>query len=38
MKKLDELYSGKAKTLYKTDDNDLLIVHFRDDTSALSMV
>ncbi|MBA2655179.1 MAG: phosphoribosylaminoimidazolesuccinocarboxamide synthase [Gammaproteobacteria bacterium] len=34
MKKISELYSGKAKTLYTTDKDDLLLVHFRDDTSA----
>ncbi len=34
MKKLAELYSGKAKTLYSTNEKDLLLVHFRDDTSA----
>lgn len=34
MKKLDELYSGKAKSVYKTDDPDKYILHFRDDTSA----
>lgn len=34
MKKLRELYSGKAKTLYLTNQEDSLIVHFRDDTSA----
>src|SRR4051812_43921436 len=34
MKKIRELYSGKAKTLYLTDNDDLLIVRFRDDTSA----
>jgi phosphoribosylaminoimidazole-succinocarboxamide synthase len=38
MKKLDKLYSGKAKTLYQTDDANLLIVHFRDDTSAFDGV
>ncbi len=31
---LDELYSGKAKTLYRTDDSDLLLMRFRNDTSA----
>lgn len=31
---LDELYSGKAKTLYRTDNTDLLVMRFRDDTSA----
>ena len=34
MKKCDELYRGKAKSVYFTDDPDLLILHFRDDTSA----
>ena len=34
MKKQAELYSGKAKTLYRTDDKDHLIVHFRDDATA----
>ena len=31
---LDELYSGKAKTLYHTNDEGLLVMRFRDDTSA----
>jgi len=31
---LDELYSGKAKTLYRTDDPDVLLMRFRNDTSA----
>lgn len=34
MKKLDMLYSGKAKTVFKTDDPDLLIVEFRDSLTA----
>lgn len=34
MKKQAELYAGKAKTVYTTDDPDLLIMHFRNDTSA----
>lgn len=34
MQKLAELYSGKAKTVYATDDQDRVIIHFRDDTSA----
>ena len=29
------LYKGKAKSVYETDDNDFLVLHFRDDTSAL---
>ncbi|WP_201526279.1 phosphoribosylaminoimidazolesuccinocarboxamide synthase [Psychrobacter frigidicola] len=29
------LYKGKAKSVYETDDEDFLILHFRDDTSAL---
>ncbi|MEC9482030.1 MAG: phosphoribosylaminoimidazolesuccinocarboxamide synthase [Halomonas sp.] len=34
MEKRDELYAGKAKSVYRTDDPDRLILHFRDDTSA----
>jgi len=36
MKRLNELYSGKAKTLFETDDPDFLISLFRDDTSAFN--
>jgi phosphoribosylaminoimidazole-succinocarboxamide synthase len=34
MKILNELYSGKAKSVYETDDRDRLVLRFRDDTSA----
>ena len=34
MQQLEQLYSGKAKTVYRTDNPDLFIMHFRDDTSA----
>ena len=34
MKRGEELYSGKAKSLYLTEDPKLLIMEFRDDTSA----
>lgn len=34
MNKGEELYSGKAKSVYVTDEPDLLVMHFRDDTSA----
>jgi len=34
MNKGELLYSGKAKSVYKTDNEDLLVLHFRDDTSA----
>lgn len=34
MDKRQELYRGKAKTVYATDDPALVIMHFRDDTSA----
>ncbi len=34
MEKRQELYRGKAKTVYATDDPALLIMHYRDDTSA----
>ncbi|NHB96017.1 phosphoribosylaminoimidazolesuccinocarboxamide synthase [Photorhabdus stackebrandtii] len=35
MQKKAELYRGKAKTVYTTDDPDLLVLEFRNDTSAL---
>ena len=35
MQKQQLLYKGKAKSVYETDDNDFLVLHFRDDTSAL---
>jgi phosphoribosylaminoimidazole-succinocarboxamide synthase len=34
MEKRKELYSGKAKSVYTTDDENFLILHFRNDTSA----
>ena len=34
MEKRDELYAGKAKSVYTTDDADKLVMVFRDDTSA----
>lgn len=34
MQKRDELYAGKAKSVYRTDDPDLFVLEFRDDTSA----
>lgn len=34
MEKREELYTGKAKSVYTTDDPDLLVMHFRNDTSA----
>jgi phosphoribosylaminoimidazole-succinocarboxamide synthase len=34
MEKGQQLYRGKAKTVYATDDPALVIMHFRDDTSA----
>ena len=34
MEKREELYSGKAKSVYKTDDPNLYVLQFRDDTSA----
>ncbi len=32
--KMDQLYAGKAKSVFKTDNPDYLILEFRDDTSA----
>ena len=34
MEKREELFAGKAKSVFKTDDPDYLILAFRDDTSA----
>ncbi|HVO87934.1 MAG TPA: phosphoribosylaminoimidazolesuccinocarboxamide synthase, partial [Casimicrobiaceae bacterium] len=34
MDKRAELYKGKAKTVYATDDSHYLVMHFRDDVSA----
>jgi len=34
MEKRNELYSGKAKSIFTTDDPDRMIMHFRNDTSA----
>ncbi len=34
MEKREELYRGKAKSVYKTDDANRLILLFRNDTSA----
>lgn len=34
MEKRDELYAGKAKSVYKTDDPERFVLLFRDDTSA----
>ena len=34
MEKREELYAGKAKSVYTTDDTDSLVMVFRDDTSA----
>jgi len=34
MEKREELYAGKAKSVYKTDNPDYLVLEFRDDTSA----
>ncbi|GAA0307615.1 phosphoribosylaminoimidazolesuccinocarboxamide synthase [Psychrobacter aestuarii] len=36
MQKQQLLYKGKAKSVYETDDQDFLILHFRDDTSAFN--
>lgn len=36
MKKLDMLYEGKAKKVYKTDDEDIYIVDYKDDATAFN--
>ena len=34
MKKAEQLYEGKAKKVFKTDDSELLIVEYKDDATA----
>lgn len=36
MKKLEQLYEGKAKKVFKTDDPELYIVDYKDDATALN--
>lgn len=36
MKKLEQLYEGKAKKVFKTDDPDVLIVDYKDDATAFN--
>jgi phosphoribosylaminoimidazole-succinocarboxamide synthase len=38
MEKTNELYRGKAKTVYATDDPNCLVMHYRDDVSAFDGV
>ena len=35
MKKLEQIYEGKAKKVYATDDPNLVIVDYKDDATAL---
>ena len=35
MKKLEQIYEGKAKKVYATDDPELVIVDYKDDATAL---
>src|SRR5688500_1422531 len=35
MQKRDQIYTGKAKSVYSTDDPDLFVMHYRNDTSAV---
>ena len=34
MKKLEQIYEGKAKKVFKTDDPDLYIIDYKDDATA----
>ena len=34
MKILDKFYEGKAKQLYRTEDPNLVVMHYKDDTTA----
>ena len=36
MKKLEQVYEGKAKKVFKTDDENLFIVDYKDDATAFN--
>lgn len=36
MKKMEQLYEGKAKKVFKTDDENLYIVDYKDDATAFN--
>ncbi len=36
MKQLEMLYEGKAKQVYRTDDDNLIVMHFKDDATAFN--
>ena len=36
MKKLEQLYEGKAKKVFKTEDPDVVIVDYKDDATAFN--
>ena len=36
MQKLEQVYEGKAKKVYKTDDPELYIVDYKDDATAFN--
>ena len=36
MQKLEQIYEGKAKKVYKTDDPELYIVDYKDDATAFN--
>ena len=38
MKKLDMVYEGKAKKVFKTDDENVFIVDYKDDATAFNGV
>lgn len=38
MEKLEMLYEGKAKQVYKTEDEDLIVIHYKDDATAFNGV
>ena len=38
MKQLEMLYEGKAKQIFRTDDPDMIIVHYKDDATAFNNI
>ena len=38
MKQLEQLYEGKAKQVFKTDDEDIIVIHYKDDATAFNNI
>ncbi|MDE6140285.1 MAG: phosphoribosylaminoimidazolesuccinocarboxamide synthase [Alistipes sp.] len=38
MKQLEQLYEGKAKQVFKTDNEDIIVIHYKDDATAFNNI